>query len=366
MDGRGEDHHVEALVAQALGFRVLVPDAQPAILGPDRAGPSPDEPGAFCPCALQKPVEALPVSPEVHVEDRHVLDAVVHELEGVLHRVHAAEPGAVPVQAPVPRADAENQEHPLGVAAVRGADDLPPGGTGGGEQALQLDGRQDIGVAPIAVLPEAERIHQVVAHRHDDGTDFPLHPPHSRHPEVDALGAAGLDAVLAGQVVRGIVQAVLDVQHVGTRHRLGDRRVDGLPRGHGGVELVGENHRAGGHALAAARALVAHEAGPLPDPYPEATRLPRHRLHLGEGEDLDAGVLPHLGHLGRLDADRAIQGGEVLVEDRHLAADAGGPLHQEDPGAGVGQVQRSLDARDPPADHQHRVAHHAASRLSSA
>ena len=326
-------------------------------MGANRARTAPDEFGALGPRALQEAVEALAVGPEVHVEDGDVLDPVVYELEGVLHGVHAAEAGAILIEAPVPRADTEDQEHPFGMAAVGGANDLPAGGTGGGQQALQLDGRQDVGMAPVPVLLEPERIHQVVAHRYDDGADLPLHAPRLRHREIDALGAAGLDAALAGQVVRGLVQAVPDVHQVRAGDRLGDRRVDGLPRGHGGVELVGEDHGAGGHALPAAGAFVGDEARALPDADAEAPGLPRHRLHLRQGEDLDAGMLPHLGHLGRLDADRAVQGGEILVEDRHLPADRGSPLHQDDPGAGLGQVQRGLDPRDAAANHQHAVAH---------
>ena len=65
----------------------------------------------------------------------------------------------------------------------------------------------------------------------------------------------------------------------------------------------------------------------------------------------------HLRHLGRLDADRAIQCWEILVQHRHHPADSRLPLHQNHPRASLRQIQRGLNASYPTTDNQYRIAH---------
>ena len=64
------------------------------------------------------------------------------------------------------------------------------------------------------------------------------------------------------------------------------------------------------------------------------------------------GMRAHRDHLRRQDAGRAIQRGEGLVELGHVPADGRLALDQVDVVAGVGDLQRALDAGDAAAHHQ--------------
>ena len=97
---------------------------------------------------------------------------------------------------------------------------------------------------------------------------------------------------------------------------------------------------------------LVHVAGLLADLDVEVAHRAAHLLHLGVGQQGDVLVLAGLGHLGREDAGRAVQGGEGLVELGHVAADAGALLDEVDVVAGVGQLERGLQAGDAAADDQ--------------
>lgn len=56
-------------------------------------------------------------------------------------------------------------------------------------------------------------------------------------------------------------------------------------------------------------------------------------------------MLGDVDHLGAEDAAGAVDGGEGLVELRHLAADVAFAFHEEHVEARVGAVEGGLDAR---------------------
>lgn len=198
----------------------------------DACRPPADEFGPCLARASPETVEALPVGANVHVQDRHVVHAVVHGLIGVLDGIHAAESRAVAEEAAIARADAEHEEDILGMLAVGRPNDLAIGGAGRVEQALKLQPREDVRMRPVAVFFQSPRVHRVVPYGHDNGPHLPRHSALARHHEVNALRPTDPYTVIARDVVGRIVQAVGDVDHVFAEDRLRDRCVDGLARGH--------------------------------------------------------------------------------------------------------------------------------------
>jgi hypothetical protein len=84
--------------------------------------------------------------------------------------------------------------------------------------------------------------------------------------------------------------------------------------------------------------------------YAEVPGASAHVDNLGQGEYLDVGMQIHLGHLGRLDTDGAIQRRKILVQDSHNAADSRFSLHKNHASPSLGQVKRRLDTGDAAAD----------------
>ena len=68
-------------------------------------------------------------------------------------------------------------------------------------------------------------------------------------------------------------------------------------------------------------------------------------------------MLADRDHLRREDAGGAVEGREGLVEHRHVAADGAGALDEVDLLAGVGDLERGLDAGDAAADDQRGGVH---------
>ena len=160
------------------------------------------------------------------------------------------------------------------------------------------------------------------------------------------------------------------------RHRLreGDERRP--PRHHVGVVLVRHGDVAGHLALAAAGAGgLVDELGLLLDlgvvaggavAVPVAA-VAADRLHLGVGHHVDVGVMDGGAHLGGGDAAGAVERGEDLAEQDHLAADARLLLDDQDLVAHVAELERRLHAADAAADDERVVVlaglgcvHHAA------
>ena len=82
-------------------------------------------------------------------------------------------------------------------------------------------------------------------------------------------------------------------------------------------------------------------------------------LDLGVGEDVDVGVVDGGGHLGGGDAAGAVERGEDLAEQDHLAADAGVLLDDEHLVAHVAELEGRLHPADAAADHESVVLAHA-------
>src|SRR3989304_8735329 len=125
----------------------------------------------------------------------------------------------------------------------------------------------------------------------------------------------------------------------------------------GGVPSAGRDAGAGGRARAAGGALAGDEARPVADGDAEVARLAFDLDHFCVVEHLDVGVFTDFGELRRLDADGAVQGGEVLVERRHLAPDGRPLLHEDDLSPGLREVEGRLDPGDAAADDEHGTAH---------
>jgi len=123
-----------------------------------------------------------------------------------------------------------------------------------------------------------------------------------------------------------------------------------------GVVLVRDRHVAGHLALPAARAGgFVHVLGLLLDPRVVADRslaaaVGADALDLGVRQHVDVGMVDGRRHLGGRDATRAVECGEDLAEEDHLAADAGLLLDDEDLVAHVAELEGGLHAADAAAD----------------
>ncbi len=107
------------------------------------------------------------------------------------------------------------------------------------------------------------------------------------------------------------------------------------------------------HADLAADALgPVHHGRLLADVHGEVAHVALDLVHLAVGHDLDVLVLCAVDHARREDARRAVDGGEGLVELGHDPTDGGLLLDDGHLEAGVGQVERGLDAGDSAADDQ--------------
>ena len=149
---------------------------------------------------------------------------------------------------------------------------------------------------------------------------------------------------------------------LGHRLREGDERRP--PRHHVGVVLVRHGDVAGHLALAAAGAGgLVDELGLLLDPGEVAggavavavAAVAADGLHLGVGHHVDVGVVDGGAHLGRADAAGAVERGEDLAEQDHLAADARLLLDDQDLVAHVAELERRLHAADAAADDERVV-----------
>ena len=169
--------------------------------------------------------------------------------------------------------------------------------------------------------------------------------------EADRPGLAllGADAALAlRQLETGLA---VDDRPGG--HGLREGHVDRRPLPQPVVEAAGVLLRgAGVPALAAAGAFFHVDvAGLLADRDAEVAHEALDRLDLAVGVQSDVGVLADIDHSRREDALRAVEGGKGLAEAGHLAADGRFAFHEGDAVAGLGDVERRLDARHSAADH---------------
>ena len=149
-------------------------------------------------------------------------------------------------------------------------------------------------------------------------------------------------------------EALIDGESV--RIRLRVRPVDRLSLRQPRIERVRCPYGTCLLAVATAGALVEVDvAWVLPNPGGEVPRLPLDRFELGERDQLDVLVSPHLDEPRSERAHRAIVRREGLVELRHHAADGRLPLQQIRLESGVGQIQGRLHASDPGTDDEYRT-----------
>jgi len=79
--------------------------------------------------------------------------------------------------------------------------------------------------------------------------------------------------------------------------------------------------------------------------------FPRDALHLGEGQELNVEMPADLDQFGRKDSHGAVIGGEGLVQLGHDTTDGGGPFHEIDIVAGIGQIQSCLHSGNASTHH---------------
>ena len=303
-----------------------------------------------------KLVVHLAWSADVHVKDKGLgIGNVVLGQNGLLGRVHAAEAGAVgTAHGFVARANALHKDDVLGFPAVRGALYMPARGAGCGEQALVLQGGDNVGVGPAAVFLVHGPVHEVVtgggnnaAHFFGDDLVF--------HVILDGPGGAHLGAHAALALDELAAELRIDDGLFGNGLRKGNG--DGRGSARQFIEGVGRFFgRAFFGAGTATRAQVpVHIGGALADLDRKVAHIARNVFHFGIGVERDVGVLGHVHHLGAENTGRAVYGGEGLVELGHLAANGGIALYQHNGYAAVGAVKRRLNTGNAAANDQHAL-----------
>ncbi|OPZ85249.1 MAG: hypothetical protein BWY76_01490 [bacterium ADurb.Bin429] len=278
----------------------------------------------------------------------------VRQLEGI----HTTDARAVFIRGVVAAADTVDDAHRLRYAAVAQGD-LAAGGAGSVHQALDFEAGIDAGVLAVAVFGDALGVKRLEAGGDDDGAYLDLGDLFLLVKINGVALASGLAALLA---LAGLeVDARCGVNEHHRRGGLREGHVDRLALRQAVVELVVEPalfEDAGFHAGVAAHAEVFfHVARLAAHLHAEVAHVAGHLRHFRVGPQRDVRVHPHQRHFRGEDAGRAVEGGEGLVELRHVAADGRLALHQVDLLAGVGQRQRRVDAGDAAAHHQHVRLH---------
>ena len=215
---------------------------------------------------LDELLVALPVGPDVHVEDvglgvGHLLleeqACLAVYMQQTLEQYGWPWSGSRdPTQA--------TKTTVLGSLWSEGRRTLPLRRARGVHQPLELEAGDHVGDLPLAVFPQLRLVPQVEARGHHDGPEG-LGEDLVLLLELDGPRRADLLADPAAPLLDE-VRAVLPVDdgHVG--HRLGEGHVDGLPLAHAHLELGRDLDRALLVADPAAGALLhVHAAGPLAD-----------------------------------------------------------------------------------------------------
>ena len=233
---------------------------------------------------------------------------------------------------------------------------FPTGRARGVDQAFHLRSRVHIGVHTVAVIRNLAGIKGLVSRRQNDG-------PHLDRFQFGLLlqvhgvaVAAGLNASLLAAAALE-VNAGFGVDDRYLRYGLREGNVNGLAFAQTQVEFIGYFRLlvdAPLDAFQAADAKVLIDVARVArDGDLKVPHVPLHLGHLGKRPKGDVGVLLHRRHLGRKDARGAIEGGEGLIEFRHVPADGGFALDQVNVLAGVGKRQGRMDSRNAAAHNQH-------------
>ena len=181
----GEDHQIEFFGLDAVGF-VHIGDFQvfgAGVLGhPGDHGPDVAD-AVNLPGPLVIAVKTLALGPQVQEKDGGFHPGVVFPGDhGLLGGLHAADRGAVfPADAGIPGADALNPGDFLGFGVIAGAFDLTAAGPGGGQEALEFQGIEDIGIPLITVFRLLQGVEGPEPRGQNDG-------PHLHFPILVRLG----------------------------------------------------------------------------------------------------------------------------------------------------------------------------------
>ncbi|OQC72775.1 MAG: hypothetical protein BWX45_00794 [Deltaproteobacteria bacterium ADurb.Bin002] len=147
--------------------------------------------------AVHEPVEILAVGADVHVENRGLQPLGVFLADDRLFGgVHTADRRAPAVAAGnIAGADALNEGDLFGLLAVGNSLHMAEEGAGRGQDALKLQGRDDVLVNAVAVFTAFAGVEDFKAGRRNHGADFNRFFFHF-HIVVDGLGDTGLDALI--------------------------------------------------------------------------------------------------------------------------------------------------------------------------
>jgi hypothetical protein len=148
-------------------------------------------------------------------------------------------------------------------------------------------------------------------------------------------------------------QAVIHIEYSDLRNSSRERDADGSVRPQIHIERVRQGNRAGVLTLPASGAGVFIDvSGLFEDFCNEITPVLIDGLYLAVGEKMDVLVMSDSRHFGCGDTTATIQGRENFAQGNHFAPNASLPLHQGDLIALIGQIQRTLHARNPAAHYK--------------
>ncbi|MBA7686344.1 hypothetical protein ES703_94788 [subsurface metagenome] len=266
-----------------------------------------------------------------------------------LHGVHAADPRAVLVVFFIAAAHAVNDGDALRLLAVF-EHDTALGGARRIDQTLELQAGDYVIQPLVAVGIDGGGVEDLKAGSQDYGTDLDL----DYLVFLLKIYSLSLTELLAGAALTALeIGAVLPVDNRYVGHRLGEGAIDCLSLAQPGFELAVHLPGALLLANAAARAkFFVDVARLLPDFDLEVADISRDLFYFTVGQQLNERMGTHLRHLGGQNTSGAVQGGEGLIQLRHMPADTGGPFHQIDLVLGIGDFKRRLDAGNTPTHHQ--------------
>jgi len=216
-------------------------------------------------------------------------------------------------------------------------------------QALDFHHRRHVIVDTKPVLLDLRWVPHIVPGCYDDRANIQLHELGFLG-EVDGLeGATRIDALVA-------LNASIAIDRVDRWHGLRHRHIDGLARAETFLKLIRHINRADlGAQATPGTTIEQHVAWLALHRNLEVADISVHLPHLRVGQEVNAGVLTHIDHLRRFDADGAVHGRERLVELCHAAADRRRLLDQVGVDLHVGEVEGRTDTCDSSTDH-HRAS----------
>ena len=300
-------------------------------------------------------IVAFPPGANIHVEDVRV--AVMHFVlieHRMLCGVHAADLRAILNSlSGVARTGAGDEHNFFWYSSVGWTARFSKRRAGSGEKAFKLQPGQNVFVSAVTIFRKEGCLLDVEAGRNDNGTNLDVD-----HlillVEVDRVRRAFGLAEFAFAVLE--VRASCPVNDRLIRNSLRERNIDCAAQAEPRIELA-RNFLDGARrcALAAAGACPLVDAlCLLPDACRKIADETGKAFHFCIGVERDVRMLRDFHHPRRQDALRTVKRWERLRQLGHMSADGRIVLDQDDFLSGVGDVERSLNAGDPSADHQRR------------